>query len=72
MHILGDMALTYLLIDKNDDRSNAVALSARTGLAAMLKENRRRLAKMDPNIGRIITRQDRVVTFRAIPNRTLP
>jgi hypothetical protein len=45
-HLLSDMALTYLLLDKNDDRSNAVALSARTGLAAMLKENRRRLTKM--------------------------
>lgn len=45
-HLLSDMALTYLLLIKNDDRSNAIALSARTGLAAMLKENRRRLTKM--------------------------
>lgn len=45
-HILSDMAVTYIFLDKNDDRSNAIALAARTGLAGMLKENRRRLAKM--------------------------
>lgn len=45
-HILSDMAVTYLFLDKNDDRSNAIALAARTGLAGMLKENRRRLSKM--------------------------
>ncbi len=57
-HLLADMALTYLLLDKNDDRSNAVALSARTGLAAMLKENRRKLAKMGgESLGRIYPRQ---------------
>lgn len=67
MHLLADMALTYLLIDKNDDRSNAVALSARTGLGAMLKENRRRLAKMDDNVGRIITRPDQVMNRRMWP-----
>lgn len=69
MHLLADMALTYLLIDKNDDRSNAVALAARTGLAGMLKENRRRLAKMDTNAGKIIVRQDNLIKF---PNRSLP
>lgn len=56
MHVLADMALTYVLIDKNDDRSNAVALGARTGLAAMLKENRRRLNKIDHLAGQITTR----------------
>ena len=55
-HLLSDMALTYLLLDKNDDRSNAVALSARTGLAGMLKENRRRLAKMGRVVGKIYPR----------------
>lgn len=57
MHLLADMALTYLLIDKNDDRSNAVALAARTGLAAMFKDNRRRLAKVDTTAGKIMPRQ---------------
>lgn len=55
-HLLCDMALTYILLDKNDDRSNAVALSARTGLAGMLKENRRRLSKMGRVVGRIFPR----------------
>ena len=53
MHILADMALVYVLLDKNDDRSNAVALGARTGLAGMLKENRRRLVKIDFKAGHI-------------------
>lgn len=57
MHLLSDMALTYVLIDKNDDRSNAVALSARTGLASMLKDNRRRLVKTDVTAGKIMPRQ---------------
>lgn len=57
MHLLADMALTYVLIDKNDDRSNAVALSARTGLASMLKDNRRRLVKSDILAGKIMPRQ---------------
>jgi len=57
-HLLSDMALTYVLLEKNDDRSNAVALSARTGLAAMLKENRRLLSKMGGKYtGRIMPRQ---------------
>jgi hypothetical protein len=55
-HILADMALTYVLLDKNDDRSNAVALAARTGLAGMLKENRRRMAKIDQDVGHIFPR----------------
>ena len=56
MHILSDMALTYVLLDKNDDRSNAVALSARTNLAAMLKDNRRRNVKIDVGAGHIYAR----------------
>jgi hypothetical protein len=56
MHVLGDMALVYVMLDKNDDRSNAAALGARTGLAAMLKENRRRLTKIDHLSGQIVPR----------------
>lgn len=55
-HLLADMALTYLYLELNDDRSNATALSARTGLAAMLKENRRQITKMGGEIGHISTR----------------
>lgn len=56
--VLSDMALTYVWLDKNDDRSNATALGARTGLAAMWKENRRKLARMGSGtIGHIYPRQ---------------
>jgi hypothetical protein len=52
------MATTYVLLDKNDDRSNAIALAARTGLAGMLRENRRQLKKMGAEgIGAIYPRQ---------------
>lgn len=54
--VLADMALTQVFIDKNDDRSNATALQARTLIAAMLKENRRRNKKIDTSAGRIYTR----------------
>lgn len=57
MHVLADMALVYILLDKNDDRSNAAALGARSGLGAMLKENRRRNVKMDYLSGHISPRQ---------------
>lgn len=57
-HILADMALTYVFLDKNDDRSNAIALSARTGYSAMVKENRRRLKKMGAEtVGHIYPRE---------------
>lgn len=55
-HVLADMALVQVLLDKNDDRANAAALGARTGLAAMLKENRRRSVKIDYNAGHIYPR----------------
>ncbi len=61
-HVLADMARTYLLLDKNDDRSNAVALAARTGLAGMLKENRRRIPKMGGYAGHIFPRQTHIHT----------
>lgn len=55
-HVLADMALTFVYLDKNDDRSNAVALSARTVLAGMLKDNRRRLSRMGGTLGHIYPR----------------
>jgi hypothetical protein len=69
MHILADMALVYVLLDKNDDRSNAAALGARTGLAAMLKENRRRTVKVDHLAGYIRPRQSQRLNTRG-PIRT--
>lgn len=59
--VLSDMATTLVLLDKNDDRSNAVALMARTLLAAMLKENRRRLKKIGAEtVGHIYPRQSQM------------
>lgn len=56
-HLLSDMALVYVYTDKNDDRLASVGSSARMGLMAMAKENRRRLTKMDQFSGAIVTRQ---------------
>lgn len=55
-HLLADMALVYLMIDKNDDRATAANASARSGLAAMVKENKRRVVQMDREAGRIYAR----------------
>jgi hypothetical protein len=68
-HILADMALTHVMLAKNDDRSNAHALSARTGLAGMIKENRRRIAKMGGNAGQIYPRMSEFSRLRG-PLRT--
>jgi hypothetical protein len=58
-HILADMALTQVFTDKNDERASAAALQARSGAAAMLKENRRRYVKLDQRTGQIIPRRAR-------------
>lgn len=55
--VLSDMALYYILIDKNDDRAQAIGGVARNKVSAMLKENRRRLAKIDGSSGKIFPRQ---------------
>lgn len=52
-HLLSDMALALLMTDKNDDRALASAGSAKAGLVAMVKENRRRLAKISSELGTI-------------------
>jgi hypothetical protein len=56
-HILADGALTMLFLDKNDDRSQGAAVSTRSGLLGMLKENRRRFTKIDTTLARIYPRQ---------------
>lgn len=56
-HLLSDMALTYLFVDKNDDRAAASSASARSGLAAMVRMNRRNITKIDPRAGHIYARQ---------------
>ena len=65
-HVLSDMALTQVLLDKNDDRANAAALGARTILAAMLKENRRRNVKIDNLAGHITPRHQNLTTGKAL------
>lgn len=56
-HVLADMTLVYIYMDKNDDRLAAIGTSVRSTLAAMVRENKRRLTKMDMNVGRILPRQ---------------
>lgn len=56
-HLLADMALVYMFSDKNDDRLASVGQSARAGLMAMVKENKRRLTKVDQHSGAIFARQ---------------
>lgn len=62
-HVLADMTLVYLYLDKNDDRATAVGASARSTLGAMAKENTRRLTKMDMNVGHILPRQSNLRRF---------
>jgi hypothetical protein len=69
-HVLSDMALVQVLLDKNDDRANAAALAARTTLAAMLKENRRRNVKIDFNAGHISPRGNVGPSVKLYPIRT--
>src|SRR5215510_4954274 len=68
-HVLADMALTYVFLDKNDDRANAAALGERTTLAAMLKENRRKATKINARMGHISPRQDKLMIAKG-PLRT--
>lgn len=57
-HILSDMALTYLYGTKNDDRVGLVGQAAKSGLAAMANENRRKLQTLSRRFGKIRARQD--------------
>lgn len=56
-HVLADMTLVYLYMDKNDDRLTAIGTSVRSALAAMVAENRRRITKVDSLVGKIQPRQ---------------
>lgn len=67
MSLLSDMALYYLMIDKNDDRAQAIGGIARNKVSAMLKENRRRLSKVDGTYGHIFPRQ---TSYNRRPLRT--
>lgn len=52
-HVLCDMALVYLLADKNDNRAIPMQQQTRLVVASMLKENRRRLAKINNQVAHI-------------------
>lgn len=55
-HVLADMALPFLLQDKNDERMQIAAQAARSAVAAMVKENRRRQSLQNKNLGKITPR----------------
>lgn len=57
-HILSDMALAMLFIDKNDDRAALMVAAAKAGLQAMINENKKRWTAMSHRFGKIQARQD--------------
>lgn len=68
-HLLSDMALVMLFIDKNDDRATIVIAAAKAGIIAMREENKKRWAATSRRMGRIRSRQDTLEHIRA-PLRT--
>lgn len=56
-HVLADAVKYQVMMDKNDNRASGVGAAVRASLAAMARDNRRRLAKMDDRAGKIIPRQ---------------
>ena len=54
---LSDLALTFLHMDKNDDRAGTVGGLAKAGIIAMSKENRQRQNAMSRTMGKIQPRQ---------------
>jgi hypothetical protein len=58
--VLSDWALFWLLIDKNDDRSEGVGLAAKSGLEAMAHENQYQRQGYDrtPSFGKIEPRAE--------------
>ncbi|MGI9489177.1 MAG: hypothetical protein ACR2RF_25480 [Geminicoccaceae bacterium] len=66
--VLSDMALFYVLKEKQDSEAEAMGLQARQGLRAMAIDNRYRLTLFSRELGRIYPRPDR--EFRDGPLRT--
>lgn len=54
--ILADLALYFILMDKNDRRASAVGNLAKTILEAMMQENRSILGKVSDRFGKILPR----------------
>lgn len=67
-HILSDMAMVFIAIDKSDTRAQTYISAANSVLKAMYKENRHRMAKIGKDAGHIYPRQ-RMVKFKG-PLRT--
>jgi hypothetical protein len=55
-HILSDIAVFYLLADKNDSRIEGIGVAARAALTAMAKENRHRSVVMSSQYGAVMPR----------------
>lgn len=55
-HVLSDIAIFYILTDKNDSRAQTAGVAARALLGAMAAENRRRTEAMDDNYGQLLAR----------------
>lgn len=55
-HVIGNIALFDILVDKNDNRSDTVGLIAKQGLKAMALENRYRQSIKDGTFGKIYSR----------------
>lgn len=59
-HLLSDMAVAMLFIDKNDDRATLAVAAAKAGLQAMLNENKKRWLAQSRRFGRIRARQEQL------------
>ena len=60
-YVLADWGTFWLMLDKNDDRADAVGLAAKNGLKAMAMENRHKLGSVGGGaFGQIRPRQDEV------------
>lgn len=54
--LLADIALTFLFVDKNDDRAVLIASLAKKGLQAMVREQRSRMINYSRSLGTITPR----------------
>lgn len=62
--LLCDIALTFLFVDKNDDRAPSVSGLAKKGLQAMFKEQRSRMVNYSRNYGALYPRPEKRTSFR--------
>lgn len=69
--VLADWTTLWLLMDKNDDRSGAVGMAAKAGLAAMATENRHKQGAIGRGrLGQLVPRLDQRVNRSRGPLRT--